>query len=178
MAVEKLKHFLKYILVDVILAALLSFVLINYVVSAYRIEGDSMSPLLHGGERVFISKFDIREKSLKRFDIVVLYRPDEPDKSLIKRIVGLPGEIIELRNGGVFINYELIKQPFHTDESSSAKSVPDFPPLLIPRGHYFVLGDNRAVSRDSRRFGSIPQKYIFGRAFFRYWPFERFGKIE
>ena len=178
MAVERLKHFLKYILLDIFLAALLSFILINYVISAYRIEGDSMNPLLHSGERVFISKFDIREKSLKRFDIVVLYRPDEPDKSLIKRIIGLPGEIIEIRNGGIFINYELIKQPFLTDEQSPAKSVPDLPPLLIPRGHYFVLGDNRFVSRDSRLFGSVPQKYISGRAFFRYWPFGRFGKIE
>lgn len=178
MAVERLKHFLKYILIDIILAALLSFALINYVVSAYRVEGDSMRPILRDGDRIFISKFNVREKSLKRFDIVVFYRPDEPEKSLVKRIVGLPGEIIEIRNGGLFVNYELIRQPFQAAEPSSAKSVPDFTPLLIPRGHYYVMGDNRSVSHDSRLFGPVPQKYIFGRVFFRYWPFERFGKVE
>jgi signal peptidase I len=177
MAESRLRHFVKYVVIDILLAALISFFLINYVVSAFKIEGDSMRPLLRDQERVLISKLAVRKGGLHRFDIVVLYKPDEPDKSLIKRIIGLPGEIIEIRGGNVVINDKPLKQPFG-ESPGDAKSPSDMKALLIPRGTYFVMGDNRSVSFDSRLFGPVPQKYIFGKAFFRYWPVAVFGKIE
>jgi signal peptidase I len=177
MAESRLKHFLKYVVIDVLLAALISFFLINYVVSAFKIEGDSMRPLLRDQERVLISKLGVRRGVLHRFDIVVLFKPDEPDKSLIKRIVGLPGEIVEIRGGDLFINDKPLKQEL-AGGAPAAKAPADMKALLIPRGTYFVMGDNRAVSFDSRLFGPVPQKYIYGKAFFRYWPPAVLGRIE
>ena len=88
MAESRFRHFVKYVLLDILLAALISFFLINYVVSAFLIEGDSMKPLLRAGERVLISKLAVRKGNLRRFDLVVLYKPDEPNQSLIKRKIG------------------------------------------------------------------------------------------
>ncbi len=175
MAESRFKHFVKYVLLDILLAALISFFLINYVVSAFLIDGDSMKPLLRAGERVLISKLAVRKGNLRRFDIVVLYKPDEPDQSLIKRIVGMPGEIIEIRAGEVLINDKPLPQPF---AGPGALSPADMKALLIPRGTYFVMGDNRSVSFDSRLFGPVPQKYIYGKAFFRYWPPAVLGKVK
>ncbi len=177
MAESRFKHFIKYVVIDILLAALISFFLINYVVSAFRIEGDSMRPLLRDQERVLISKLAVRGGNLHRFDIVVMYKPDEPDKSLIKRIIGLPGEIIEIRGGNVFINDKPLRQAFGGD-ADAARASSDMKALLIPRGMYFVMGDNRSLSFDSRLFGPVPQKYIFGKAFFRYWPLAVLGRIE
>jgi signal peptidase I len=176
MAESRFKHFVKYVVIDILLAALISFFLINYVVSAFKIDGDSMEPLLRARERVLISKLAVRRGKLHRFDIVVLYKPDEPDKSLVKRIIGLPGEIIEVRGGDVLINDKPLKQPF--SGSAPSRSPEDMKALLIPRGMYFVMGDNRGVSFDSRLFGPVPEKYIFGKAFFRYWPPAVMGRIE
>jgi signal peptidase I len=177
MADSKFVHFVKYVVIDILLAALISFFLINYVVSAFKIEGDSMKPLLRDQERVLISKLAARPGKLHRFDIVVLYKPDEPEKSLIKRIVGLPGEIIEIRGGEVLINDKPLKQPFAGDPEL-AKAPSDMKALLIPRGTYFVMGDNRLISFDSRLFGPVPEKYVFGKAFFRYWPPAVMGQID
>ena len=177
MAESRFRHFVKYVVIDILLAALISFFLINYVVSAFKIEGDSMKPLLRDQERILISKLAVRKDNLRRFDIVVLYKPDEPEKSLVKRIIGLPGEIVEIREGEVLINDKPLKQ-FSGGDAGGALSPADMKALLIPRGTFFVMGDNRAISFDSRLFGPVPQKYIFGKAFFRYWPFARFGRIE
>ncbi len=177
MAESRLKHFAKYVVIDLLLAALISFFLINYVVSAFKVEGDSMRPLLRDQERVLISKLAARKGNLHRFDIVVLYKPDEPDKSLIKRIVGLPGEVVEIRGGDLYVNDKPVKLE-RAGDPLSTKAPDDMKALLIPRGTYFVMGDNRSVSFDSRLFGPVPQKYIYGKAFFRYWPIAVLGKIE
>ena len=178
MTSDRLKHFFKYVVIDILLAALISFFLINYVVSAYKVEGDSMTPLLRDQERILISKLAINRENLHRFDIVVLFKPDEPDKSLVKRIIGLPEEIIEIRGGDVYINDKPLKQPLNDNNPEAMKSPEDMKALLIPHGMFFVMGDNRRISLDSRLFGLVPQKYIFGKAFFRYWPFAAIGRIE
>lgn len=175
MAESRFKHFVKYVLIDILLAALISFFLINYVVSAFLIEGDSMRPLLREQERVLISKLAVRRGHLRRFDLVVFFKPDEPDKSLIKRVIGMPGEVIEIRGGQVLVNDRPLEQPF---ADSAAPPADDMEALLIPRGTYFVMGDNRQVSFDSRLFGPVPQKYIYGKAFFRYWPPAVMGRVR
>ena len=178
MAESRFRHFVKYVVIDILLAALISFFLINYVVSAYKIEGDSMKPILRAQERILISKLAVRKNNLHRFDIVVLYKPDEPEKSLVKRIIGMPGEIIEIRAGDVWINDKPLKQIAGANDADYRKSPSDMKALLIPRGMFFVMGDNRSISFDSRMFGPVPQKYIFGKAFFRYWPVAVMGRIE
>lgn len=169
---RKFGRTLRFILLNIAVAAVLAFFLLHSVISVYRIEGDSMYPLLHPGERILITRLGMA-KPQKRFALVVLHKPDEPDLSIIKRIVGLPGEIIEIRRGRVFIDNRPLPEPFARGDDPS-----DLPPQLIPRGCYFVIGDNRPYSRDSRTFGPVSARLVFGRALLRYWPFARFGSIE
>lgn len=170
-------HYLKYIVLDILIAALASVLLITYVASAYKIEGDSMQTILNDQERVIISKLGIHNGGLKRFDIVVLYKPDNPKKTIIKRIIGLPEEIIEIRNGDIYINNLKQEEPYLHNEKDVRFTYINMKPLLIQKGYYFVLGDNRPISQDSRTFGPVPETYIFGKTLFRYWPFSRFGSL-
>lgn len=173
----KLKQYLKYIILNVIIAAVISVLLITYVASAYKIEGNSMQTVLKDQDRIIISKIGVRG-SLKRFDIVVLHRPDNPEKSIIKRVVGLPEEIIEIRKGDVYINNQLLKETFLSKDKSIMYRTINMRPLLIQKDYYFVMGDNRPFSQDSRFFGAVPVKLIYGKPILRYWPFSRFGSIE
>jgi signal peptidase I len=174
---RKLKHYLKYILINILIAAGVSIFLITYVASAYKIEGNSMERALKDQERVIITKLGVKN-NINRYDIVVLYKPDEPKKSIIKRVIGLPGEIIEIRKGDVYINGKRLPEPYLPGEKDIMFRSISMKPLLIQEDHYFVIGDNRTVSQDSRVFGPVPQKYIFGKTLLRYWPFSRFGKVE
>jgi signal peptidase I len=174
---RKLKHYLKYIFINILIAAGVSIFLITYVASAYKIEGNSMERALSDQERVIITKLGVKN-NINRYDIVVLYKPDEPKKSIIKRVIGLPAEIIEIREGDVYINGRRLPEPYLPKEKDIMFRSINMKPLLIQEDHYFVIGDNRTVSQDSRIFGPVPQKYIYGKTFLRYWPFSRFGKVE
>jgi signal peptidase I len=174
---RKLKHYLKYIFINILIAAGVSIFLITYVASAYKIEGNSMEMALSDQERVIITKLGVKN-NIKRYDIVVLYKPDEPKKSIIKRVIGLPEEIIEIREGDVYINGRRLPEPYLLKEKDIMFRSINMKPLLIQKDHYFIVGDNRTVSQDSRVFGPVPQKYIYGKTLLRYWPFSRFGKVE
>jgi len=174
---RKLKHYLKYIFINILIAAGVSIFLVTYVASAYKIEGNSMERALSDQERVIITKLGVKN-NIKRYDIVVLYKPDEPKKSIIKRVIGLPAEIIEIRAGDVYINGRRLPEPYLPKEKDIMFRSINMKPLLIQEDHYFVIGDNRTVSQDSRVFGPVSQKYINGKTLLRYWPFSRFGKVE
>ncbi len=175
---SKITRYLRYILLDVIIAAVVSILLITYVASAYRIEGDSMLTVLHDKERIIISKLGVNSGSIHRGDIVVLKKPDDPGKSIIKRIIGLPGERFEIKKGDVFINGIKLDEPYLTQEKDIIFRSLQTSEIEIPEGHYFVLGDNRTVSQDSRYFGPIPKDFIFGKTIFRYWPLSKLGKVD
>ena len=174
---RRLKHYLKYIVIDILIAAGISIFLITYVASAYKIEGNSMETVLSDHERVIISRWRVKT-NIHRYDIVVLFKPDEPRKSIIKRVIGLPGEIIEIREGEVYIDGAKLPEPYLPREKDIMFRSLRMKPLLIHEGHYFVMGDNRTISQDSRVFGPVPGKAIFGKTIFRYWPFSRFGRVE
>jgi len=175
---HKRKQYIKYIAINVLVAAVASILLITYVASAYKIEGNSMQSVLNDRERVIISRLAVKNGNINRFDIVVLYKPDKPGKSIIKRVIGLPGEIIAIKDGDVYINEEKLYEPYLKKEKNVMFRAITMKPLLIRKGYYFVMGDNRTISQDSRIFGPAPGKYIYGKTIFRYWPFSRFGKIE
>jgi signal peptidase I len=177
---------LRSLLRDVLFAGLIAILIVVFVVQPVRVEGQSMMPKLHDQDRIFVNKFiyGLREwigdeKPIKRGDIVVLLYPDDPSKSYIKRVVGLPGEDVNVENGRLYINGQQIDEPYLDSEYLSADSMPGS--VHVKEHHYFVLGDNRRNSSDSRYWGLVPEKYIYGKAIFRYYPFtpvERIGAID
>lgn len=153
-----------------------------FFVQPVVVEGTSMLPQLHDGERLLVNKliyYKIQSISwghIERGDIVVFWFPNDPDKSYVKRVIGLPGETVELRNGKVFINGIELNESYLDAEHNQA--LPSWPPKKVEDHHYFVMGDNRDNSSDSRYWGLVPEKYIYGKAFFRYWKPQDVGFLE
>jgi len=171
---------------DILFAGLVAVLIVVFVIQPVRVEGQSMMPRLHDQDRIFVNKFiyPLREwlgdqAPIKRGDIVVLLYPNDPSKSYIKRVVGLPGEQIEIVDGKLYVDNELVDEPYLDEDYLSRDSTPG--PVDINAHHYFVMGDNRNNSSDSRSWGLVPEKYIYGKAIFRYYPFlpfERVGKLQ
>ncbi len=159
-------------LVEYVVILLVSFALVfgfvrPFVMEAFWIPTPSMVPTLQINDRVLINKFIYRFTEPERGDIVVFESVENSDEDLIKRVVGLPGDEISVRNGTLFVNGELQKEPY-TNEKLPNTSF--FAATTIPKNHVFVMGDNRANSSDSRVFGPLPKKNIEGEAFLRFWP--------
>jgi signal peptidase I len=133
-----------------------------------------MAPLLSDQERIFINKFVYRFEPIGRGDVVVFWYPRDHSKSFIKRVVGLPGETIEVRAGRVYVDRKEWKEPYvppnYLDDLS-------YPPVQIPDDSYFVMGDHRDSSNDSRVFGPVSRQNIYGKAVFAYWPVDHFGSL-
>ena len=159
---------------DLALAALLCYFLISFVAQAFRVQGTSMLPLLHDGERIIVDKLSYRLEPIRRGDVVVFWYPRDPMVSFIKRIVGLPGETIEINRGVLLIDGQATREDYITAASRDQASQP---PTRVSPGHYFVMGDHRVSSNDSRNWGEVPQKYIYGRALLRFWPLSKLGAI-
>jgi signal peptidase I, bacterial type len=153
-----------------------------FIVQPVVVEGTSMLPELHDGERLLVNKlvyYKIQSVSwghISRGDIVVFWYPREPDKSYVKRVIGLPGETVEVRNGKVLIDGRVLDEEYLDTEHNQA--LPSFPARKVEEHHYFVMGDNRDNSSDSRYWGLVPEKYIYGKAFFRYWKPGSIGFLE
>jgi signal peptidase I len=143
--------------------------------AAFYIPSASMVSTLEEGDRVLVNKLSYKLHDVHRGDIIVFERPDsEPDTGIedyIKRVIGLPGETVEGREGHVVIDDRILEEPY-LDEGTTTT---DFAPVVVPAGEVFVMGDNRAVSIDSRTFGAIPEDTIVGRAFVRIWPLTHLG---
>ena len=159
---------------DVVIAVALALVIIAFVYQPVKVEGTSMAPHLSDQERIFINKFVYQFEPIRRGDIVVFRYPRNPNKSFIKRVVGLPGELVEIRRGLVYINGQLLREEYLPDAELDSHS---FPTTWLPPAHYFVLGDHRRNSNDSRTWGTVQRDFIYGKAVFAYWPPERFGPI-
>lgn len=162
---------------DCLFAILFAVLIMVFVVQPVKVEGSSMLPRLHDGERIFVNKlvyYDLPE--LERGDIVVFWFPDDPTKSYIKRIVALPGETVEIRTGQVFINGARLEENYLDPNRNQINF--NKPPTLVKPHYYFVMGDNRDNSDDSRRWGLVPEKYIYGKAMLRFYPLSVFGMIS
>jgi signal peptidase I len=160
---------------DLAIAVVVCVILITYVVQAFKVQGTSMSPELEDGERILVNKFLYYFGDIQRGDVVVFWYPEDPELSFIKRVVALPGETVEIRSGAVYVNGRLIEEPYVSGMNADLRS---FPPHEIRPGHFFVLGDNRKGSNDSRSWGLVPQRYIYGKAFLRIWPPGEFGVVH
>jgi signal peptidase I len=159
---------------DLLIAVGLAAVIIVFLYQPVKVEGTSMVPLLSDQERIFVNKFVYRFEPIQRGDVVVFWYPLDRSKSFIKRVVALPGELIEMRDGRVYVNGQLLPEQFVPKEYMDGSS---FGPYTIPEEQYFVMGDHRSSSNDSRVFGPVTRELIYGKAVFAYWPFDRFGVI-
>ena len=160
----------RLLLRDLVFALLVAVIFVVFVMQPVKVEGTSMLPRLHDGERIFVNKLIYYHlPPVERGDIVVFWYPDDPDKSYIKRVIGLPGELIEIRDGVIYVNGQELKEPYIEPQRNVARL--NHAPTIIKPHYFFVAGDNRDQSYDSRAWGLVPEKYIYGKALFRYWPF-------
>jgi signal peptidase I len=160
---------------DILLAVVIAVLMVVFLYQPVKVEGTSMQPELVDQERIFVNKFVYRFEEIHRGDIVVFWYPRDPSKSFIKRVIGVPGDVVSVNNGQVFINGSLLEEKYVPRGYQDLES---FPPMRVKEDHYYVLGDHRNASNDSRSWGLVPRKYIYGKAVFRYWPMEKAGFLE
>jgi signal peptidase I len=146
-------------------SAFASILIVLFVVQPVRVEGSGMSPTLNHGDKVFMGK---QFNEIQRGDLVIFWFPNEPSQSFIKRVVGLPGDTLRMdESGQLFINKQPTDEPFLSpDRNRTARAIPE---TYIKPHYYFVMGDNRDASHDSRSWGLVPQKYIYGKFWHRYY---------
>ncbi|MDR0842708.1 MAG: signal peptidase I [Acidobacteriota bacterium] len=165
----------KYWLRDIFLACAIAVFIIIFIVQPVKVEGTSMQPQLTDQERIFVNRFVYRFADISRGDVVVFRYPKDINKSFIKRILAVPGDEVEIRAGMVYLNGTRIDEPYVPQEFWDNRS---FPRTIVPSGSYFVLGDHRNSSNDSRNWGFVQERLIYGKAFFSYWPMTHFGVVR
>lgn len=156
-------------------AVVVAVILRTFVFQAFYIPSESMETTLFQGDRILVNKVSYRLHDINRGDVVVFRRPDDQPgdiRDLIKRVIGLPGDTVEGRNSQILVNGQLLVEPYLGDDQFA-----DFGPVMVAEGEYFMMGDNRDQSLDSRRFGTIPEERVIGRAFVLFWPVDRFGLL-
>jgi signal peptidase I len=160
---------------DVFFAVGTAILIVVFLYQPVKVEGTSMLPELFDQERIFVNKYVYRIEKIERKDIVVFWYPLDPTKSYIKRVIGMPGDEVEVRRGEVFVNGTPLDEPYISPEYRDRRS---YPPETVEPGYYYVLGDHRNQSNDSRMWGFVPEKYIYGKAVFRYWPMNKIGTLD
>jgi len=160
---------------DLLIAIGLALIIIVFLYQPVKVEGTSMAPLLSDQERIFINKFVYRFEPIQRGDVVVFWYPLDHSKSFIKRVVGLPGETVEIRQGAVYVDGKIVPEPY---VPAQYEDLSDFGPVRVEKDKYFVMGDHRISSNDSRVFGPVASRFIYGRAVFAYWPVDHFGSLS
>ncbi len=160
---------------DVAISIGASALIITCIYQPVRVEGTSMQPRLHDNDRLFINKFVYRFESIQRGDVVVFEYPGDHTKSYIKRIIALPGDRFRVADGVVYVNGRRIEEPYVPRLFEDERSVEE---ETIPQGSYWVMGDHRSISSDSRDFGPVPRELIYGKAAFVYWPADGAGLVR
>jgi len=148
-------------------AAVYATLIVTFGFQVARVEGLSMAPTLADQDRLIVNKLAYRIGEPRRGDIVMLYYPIDPDKSFVKRVIAEEGDQVRIVDGRVFVNDVPMPEDFVPPEY---RSHDDFGPSIIPEGYYFVMGDHRNNSSDSRHWGFVPKKYIIGKVQLRWWP--------
>ncbi|HKW19280.1 MAG TPA: signal peptidase I [Terriglobales bacterium] len=160
---------------DLIISLGISAFIIVFLYQPVKVEGTSMMPSLDDQERIFINKFVYRIEPIQRGDIVVFRYPRDPQKSFIKRVIGTAGDHVRIVDGRVYLNGKLLVEDYVPRMYQDDRSYPD---VVVPPDSYFVLGDHRSLSNDSRDFGPVDSSYIYGKAVFGYWPMEKLGRLR
>jgi len=148
-------------------AAVYAILIVTFGFQVARVEGQSMAPTLEDQDRLIVNKLAYRIGEPRRNEIVMLYYPLNPDKSFVKRVIAEEGDAVRIVNGVVYVNDVPLRDEYVPMEF---RSHDDWGPQIIPEGYYFVMGDHRSNSSDSRHWGMVPKKYIIGRVQLRWWP--------
>ena len=160
---------------DIVISAAVSVLIITFLYQPVRVEGTSMLPRLEDHDRLFINKFVYRISSIHRGDVVVFHYPRDPEKSYIKRVIALPGDRIMIDHGRVFLNGKLLWENYVPEQYRDMRSMAE---MIVPEESYFMMGDHRSISSDSREFGPVDRDLIYGKAVFVYWPTRDAGVVE
>src|SRR5579864_6251985 len=160
---------------DLAISLAISAFIIVFIYQPVKVEGTSMMPSLEDQERIFVNKFVYRLEPIERGDIVVFRYPRDPSKSYIKRVIGVGGDRIRIDGGQVYVNEEPLDEDYVPPAYADARSYPE---TVVPHSSYFVLGDHRSMSNDSRDFGLVNQSFIYGKAVFGYWPMDKVGRVR
>jgi signal peptidase I len=162
---------------DLFFSVLIAVILIVFIYQPVKVEGTSMMPALTDQERIFINKFNYHFGigNIERGDMVVFWFPHDSTKSYIKRVIGLPGDTVEIDQGQVIVNGKPLVEPYVPEEYRDRTS---YPSRVVPPGNYFVLGDHRSSSNDSRNWGYVEREKIYGKAVFVYWPLDKMGRLH
>jgi signal peptidase I len=173
-AKEKDSGVLRFVLdiLETLVLSVILFIGINAVSARIRVDGSSMEPTLRSGEFVIVNKLAYKFGDPTQGNIVVFHFPRDPEQEYIKRVIGLPGDQVNINQGKVYVNDRLVDEPYIAAKPAYEGT------WIVPEAHLFVLGDNRNNSSDSHNWGTVPQEYVVGKAVFIYWPPEQWGIIE
>ena len=160
---------------DLVVSVAVSAFIIVFLYQPVRVEGTSMLPVLEDQDRLFINKIAYRVGEIHAGDVVVFQYPRDHAKSYIKRVIALPGDRMRIDQGQVVVNGMPLKEPYLQSRFADDRSQPE---MVLPPGEYFVMGDHRSISSDSRDFGPVDRDLIYGKAVFVYWPMEQVGVVR
>jgi signal peptidase I len=160
---------------DLVISVAISAFIIIFLYQPVKVEGTSMMPSLVDQERIFVNKFVYRLEPIERADIVVFRYPYDPSKSYIKRVIGMAGDHIRIDAGQVYVNGEALDESYVPPEYTDTRTYRE---VVVPANYYYVLGDHRSMSEDSRSFGPVDQRLIYGKAVFGYWPMDKLGRVR
>jgi signal peptidase I len=160
---------------DLLVSAVASVLIITFLYQPVRVEGTSMLPRLEDRDRLFINKFVYHISAIERGDVVVFRYPRDLEKSYIKRVIALPGDRLRIDHGDVWLNGKRQVEAYVPDEFRDRRSMTE---MVIPEGTYFMMGDHRSISSDSREFGPVERSLIYGKAVFVYWPTRDAGVVR
>jgi len=160
---------------DLVISLAISAFIIIFLYQPVKVEGTSMMPSLDDQERIFVNKFVYRLEPIQRGDIVVFRYPRDTSKSYIKRVVGVAGDRIRIDDGLVYVNNRPLDEDYVPSAFADDRSYPE---TVVPQNSFFVLGDHRSMSNDSRDFGPVKENFIYGKAVFGYWPVDRLGRLR
>ncbi|MGB8887691.1 MAG: signal peptidase I [Candidatus Korobacteraceae bacterium] len=160
---------------DVIISLAVSAFFIIFLYQPVKVEGTSMMPTLQDQERVFINKFVYKLEPIEREDVIVFRYPRDPAKSYIKRVIAVAGDRVKIDDGVVYVNGHRLRETYVPEVYEDVRSYPE---TVVPPHSYFVLGDHRNLSNDSRDFGPVDEDFIYGKAVFGYWPVAKLGTLR
>ncbi|HEY3930079.1 MAG TPA: signal peptidase I [Candidatus Koribacter sp.] len=160
---------------DIFISLAVSAFIIVFLYQPVKVEGTSMMPELTDQERIFINKFVYKIEPISRGDVIVFRYPLDPSKSYIKRVVAIEGDRLRIDDGRLYVNNRRVRETYVPEDYIDTRSYPE---MIVPPHAYFVLGDHRNLSQDSRDFGAVPEELIYGKAVFAYWPMDKMGTLR